>query len=165
LTKAERKADAEAQLWRAFQKAPSLHIYKELRRAGGEPAAARTLAFLESRLGDNKRQSWRDRPDLVVEILMLEKRFDAAWAVAKKFGASEHAMQSLVAASDVDFPHQALEFYAARVERFANAAAYPEAVKVIARMAKLRSAAEQATFVVDLKLRHGRKRNFMKLLG
>jgi tetratricopeptide (TPR) repeat protein len=165
LNKARRKADAEAHLWRAFQKAPSLDIYKELRRAGGEPAAARALAFLESRLGDSKRQSWRDRPDLVVEILMLEKRFDAAWAVAKKFGASEYSMQSLVAASDVDFPHQALEFYAAQVERFASASAYSEAVKVIARMAKLRSAGEQATFVADLKLRHGRKRNFMKLLG
>ena len=74
-------------------------------------------------------------------------------------------MQSLVAASDNEFPGQALKFYAAQVERLANTGAYPEAVKVIARMAKLRSAAEQATFVADLKLRHGRKRNFMKLLG
>jgi len=32
-------------------------------------------------------------------------------------------------------------------------------------MAKLQGATEQATFVMDLKARHGRKRNFMKLLG
>lgn len=165
LTKARRKVDAEAHLWRAFQKAPSLEIYRGLRRTGGELASTRALAFLESGLGDKKRQSWSDRPDLVVEILMLEKRFDAAWSVAQKFGASEYAMQELVAATDTDFPRQALEFYGARVERLANAAAYPEAVKVIARMAKLRSAAEHAAFVAEVKLRHGRKRNFMKLLG
>jgi tetratricopeptide (TPR) repeat protein len=165
LTKARRKTDAEAHLWRAFQKAPSLNVYKELRSAGGEAAAARALAFLESGLGDNKRPWWRNRPDLLVEILMLEKRFDAAWSIARKFGASEYAMQRLVAATDIDFPREAIEFYAAQIERFATAAAYSEAVRLIGRMAKLRSPAEHEAFVADLKLRHGRKRSFMKLLG
>ena len=32
-------------------------------------------------------------------------------------------------------------------------------------MAKLRSPPEQAAYVADLKTRHGRKRNFMKLFG
>src|SRR5205823_5635630 len=50
LTKAGRKADADAHLWRAFQKAPSLNVYKELRNVGGEAASARALAFMESRL-------------------------------------------------------------------------------------------------------------------
>jgi hypothetical protein len=165
LTKARRAADAEAHLWRAFQKQPSLNVYKELRRVGGEPVAARALALLESRLGDNKRDIWGARADLVVEVLMLEKRFDAAWSSVNKFGVSEHVKQRLVTTTDIQFPHEALAFYSAQVERFASAAAYSEAVKVIARMAKLRSAGEQAAFVAELKLRHGRKRNFMKLLG
>ena len=164
LTKARRKTDAEAHLWRAFRKAPSLEIYRELCGAGGEATTARALAFLESNLGDNKRQPWRNGPDLLVEILVLERRFEAAWSIAQKFGASDHTKQRLVAATDTDFPRQALEFYAVQVERLANASAYSEAVKVIARMAKLRSAAEQAAFVAGLKARHGRKRNFMKLL-
>jgi tetratricopeptide (TPR) repeat protein len=165
LTKASRKADAEAHLWRAFQKEPSLNIYKELRRVGGEPVAARALALLESRLRDDKRDIWGVRAGLVVEVLMLEKRFDAAWSSVNKFGASEHVKQRLVTATDIEFPREALAFYSAQVERFASAAAYSEAVKVIARMAKLRSAGEQAAFVAELKVRHGRKRNFMKLLG
>ncbi len=164
LTKARRKADAEAHLWRAFQKAPSLEIYKQLRSTGGEPAAARALAWLESRLGDSKRDPWGACTKLVVEVLMQEKRFDAAWSIVRKREVSEHVKQRLVAATDVEFPREALEFYRAQVERFANASAYSEAVKVIARMAKLRSAGEQAAFVANLKLRHGRKRNFMKLL-
>jgi hypothetical protein len=96
---------------------------------------------------------------------MLEKRFDAAWSSVNKFGVSGHVKQRLVTVTDIQFPREALAFYSAQVERFASAAAYSEAVKVIARMAKLRSAGEQAAFVAELKLRHGRKRNFMKLLG
>ena len=55
--------------------------------------------------------------------------------------------------------------YAAQVEQLATAGAYDEAAEVIARMGKIRSASEQAAYVADLKMRHGRKRNFMKLLG
>ncbi len=60
---------------------------------------------------------------------------------------------------------EALEVYAAQVEQLANGARYDEAAKVIARMEKIRSQAEQASYVADIKVRHGRKRNFMKLLG
>ena len=165
LSKARRNADAEARLWQAFQKAPSFSIYKQLRSTGGKPATQRAVEFLEARLGDKKRDTWRNRPDLLIEILMDEKRFDAAWSILHKFGASEHVKQMLVSATDVPYPREALEFYAVQVERFAASAAYKEAMKVIARMAKLRSAGEQAAFVMELKVRHGRKRNFMKLLA
>jgi hypothetical protein len=39
-----------------------------------------------------------------------------------------------------------------------------EAVKLITRMGKLRDGATQAAYVTDLKERHRRKRNFIKLL-
>jgi hypothetical protein len=51
------------------------------------------------------------------------------------------------------------------VEHLAGHSNYDEAAKVIARMEKIRSAAEQAAYVADLKVRHKRKRNFMRLLG
>jgi hypothetical protein len=50
------------------------------------------------------------------------------------------------------------------VEQFANGGAYDEAVKLITRMGKLRDGTTQAAYVTDLKERHHRKRNFMKLL-
>ena len=65
-------------------------------------------------------------------------------------------------------PREAVEVYAEQVERLAvagSASAYAEAAKLVARMAKLRSRTEQVTYVLELKVRHGRKRNFMKLLG
>ena len=164
LVEAGRKTDAEVRLQEAFEKAPSLAIYKQIRSTGGRPAAERALAFLERQLGDKKRDTWRERPDLFIEILMQEKQFDAAWSTLHKFGASDHVKQRLVAATDVDYPREALEFYAVQIERLAVSAAYQEAVKIIDRMARLRSAEEQAAFVAELKVRHGRKRNFMKLL-
>ena len=165
LIKARRKADAEAHLWRAFEKAPSLDLFGQLRKVGAEPAAKRALAFLESRLNKRQRGSWGEPSDLLVKILMHEKRFDAAWSIVRKFGASPYAKEALVEATDTGYPKEALEFYAAQVERLANGGLYAEASKLIARMAKLQGATEQATFVMDLKARHGRKRNFMKLLG
>ena len=43
--------------------------------------------------------------------------------------------------------------------------AYAEAAKLVARMARLREPAVQAAYLAELKARHGRKRNFMKLLA
>ncbi len=164
LTKMRRKADAEAHLWRAFEKAPSLGIYQQLRRIGDEAVAARAAAYLESRLANSKGGNGHERPDLLVELFMHEKRFDAAWSVVHKFGVSAHTKEALVVATESDYPREALAFYTAQVEHLAGFGAYAEAVKQIARMKKLRTPAEQAAFVADLRVRHGRKRNFMKLL-
>ena len=62
---------------------------------------------------------------------------------------------------------EALEVYAQRVDQLANAggdSAYAEAAKLVARMAKLRSRGEHVAYVLGLKQRFGRRRNFMKLL-
>jgi uncharacterized Zn finger protein len=59
----------------------------------------------------------------------------------------------------------ALEFYAARIEQLAISAAYEEAMKLVRRMAKLQSTIEHAALLSQLRERHKRKRNFMKLLG
>ena len=40
-----------------------------------------------------------------------------------------------------------------------------EAAELVARMAGLQGAGEQAAFVAELKTRFGRRRNFVKLLG
>ncbi len=83
-------------------------------------------------------------------------------------GASRGGREALARASEATHPGEALETYAARVEELAGGGgnpAYAEAAKLVARMAGLRNAAEQAAYVTALKARHGRKRNFMKLLA
>jgi hypothetical protein len=61
-------------------------------------------------------------------------------------------------------PVKALAVYGKLVEDHAQFGRYEEAIHLVKRMASLRDAAEQATYVADLKERHKRKRNFMKLL-
>jgi tetratricopeptide (TPR) repeat protein len=168
LSKTGRKADAEALLWRAFEKAPSLELYKQLRKLGGKTAPERIIGILETRSAGKKRAGWYTTADLLVSILIEENMFNAAWAVARKGEVSFRARIALADASKTKHPREALEVYAERVNQFVNTGGnhgYGEAAKLIARMAALQSAAEQAAYVATLKARHGQKRNFMKLLG
>ena len=66
LCAAGRAGDAEAHLWRAFGKAPSLELYARLRGLGGEAARERAVGVLEARLAGKDCTS-RDHPaDLLV---------------------------------------------------------------------------------------------------
>jgi hypothetical protein len=163
LAKAGRNADANAHLWRAFEKAPSLEIYKQLLAFGGRAAADRAVAFVETRPAGRQRSAWDG--DLLVEIMMHDQKFDVAWSTVGKVVVSVHMKRALARASEHQHSGEALEVYAAEVEEFVNDGQYDEAVKVIAHMKKIMNATEQASYVADLKLRYGRKRNLMKLLG
>jgi len=167
LTQAGRTSDAEARLWGAFEKAPSLELYARLSKLGGTAARRRVLEFLETRLAEETRGQDHHLSDLIVRILAQEKSFDEAWAAVRRHGASMGVKETLARASEATHPSEAVDVYAARVDGLADVggnSAYAEAAKLIARMAALRSAAEQAAYVAALKTRFGRKRNLMKLL-
>ena len=165
LAKANRTDEAEAHLWRAFEKVPSLELYRSLRKLGGGEARDRVLRFLEAESTKANRRSSMGGDDLLIRVLIEEKMFDGAWAALRKFGGSSHARDDLARATEKTHPREALEVYGQGVERLATSAVYSEAVKLVTRMAKLQSAAEHAAYLADLKERHRRKRNFMKLLG
>ncbi len=120
--------------------------------------------MLKTRLGKTSRSIWHYPADLLVRILTHEKMYDAAWAAMRQNQASSGVKQELAGAGEAPHPREALEVYAARVEELINAGGYAEAVKLVSRMAPLRNAAEQASYIAALKVRHGRKRNLMKLL-
>ena len=168
LSKAGRKVDAEALLWRTFEKAPSLELYKRLRKLGGKAALERIIAILETRSAGKERAGWYTTADLLVSILVEENMFGAAWTVAREQKVSFGVRFALADASRTMYPREALEVYAERVNQFVITGgnhSYGEAAKLIARMAALQSEAEQAAYRATLKARHGQKRNFMKLLG
>jgi len=167
LIKAGRSADAEAHLWRAFEKQPSLELYKRIRQLAGEDGRDRALKFLDARLAREERTRWHCPADILVSILMHEKMFDEAWAMLRKHGASNGFKERLARVSETTHPREALETYAERVDQLATVGgnpAYAEAMALVARMAALRNGAEQAAYVAALKARFGRKRNFMMLL-
>jgi uncharacterized Zn finger protein len=98
---------------------------------------------------------------------MHEKRFDMAWAITRKQRVSPAVQHDLARESEADHPREALEVYARRVDELANSGAnraYEEAAGLVARMGRLRDAAEQAAYLAGLKARFGRRRNLMKLL-
>ncbi len=168
LSKAGRKVDAQAHLWRAFEKQPGLELYQRLTKLGGKAARERAVTFLEARAAKGPASRWDYPADLLVQVLVREKQFDAAWAAVQKHGASMDAKETLAKASETAHPREALEVYAGRVAELANNSnnpAYEEAARLVSRMANLRNKTEQAAYVMELKARFGRKRNFMKLLG
>ncbi|HLW92033.1 MAG TPA: SWIM zinc finger family protein [Roseiarcus sp.] len=166
LAKAGRGEDAEARLWRAFEKAPSLGLYNGLRNCAGANARERAAKFLEERLAKSA-GSYSTDADLLIDILTREKMYAAAWASLRKHGGSASRKKTLAAASEKQHPREALQTYAEEVEQLASNggnSGYAQAAALIARMRGLRSAAEQAAYVAALKQRFVKKRNFMKLL-
>jgi hypothetical protein len=167
LIEAGRQPAAEAHLWRAFERAPSLDLYRSLRELGGEPARDRALAALEARLLAARHDRWSIPGDLVVRVLIAEGRFDRAWEIARAHRLGQGLAETLARASEASHPREALAVYAEEVDRLVRSGgnrAYAEAVQLIARMARLRPEAEQAAYLADMKLRFARKRNFIKLL-
>jgi uncharacterized Zn finger protein len=168
LGKAGRAADAEAHLWRVFERAPSLEFYTRLRTSGGEAARDRALELIEASLSRNAAAAWSFPGDLLVRVLVDEGMIDAAWAALRRHRVSPGVRRDLAGRSEATHPGDALEVYAALVEQLAGNggdAAYAEATGLITRMAGLRNAREQSAYVEALKARHSRKRNFIKLLG
>jgi hypothetical protein len=120
------------------------------------------------RIKEGKPIRWTMPADLLVSLLMGEEMFDAAWAAARKYGVSLRQKELLARASEATHPVAAIELYAERVEERVGSGgnpAYEEAARLIARMSGLRGEQEQAAYVADLRERHRRKRNFIKLLG
>ncbi len=168
LAKAGRTADVEARLWQAFDKAPSFALLAELRRLGGPGARDRALELLETNLHSQVAAKWYSRADFLVGVLIEEKLFDRAWAIARKHEVSIGTMDQLARQSEATHPNEALAVYALRIDQYAAAGgdpAYDHAVRLVARMATLQDAAAQTEFVSALKLRHARKRNLIKRLG
>jgi hypothetical protein len=82
-------------------------------------------------------------------------------------GASLGTREALAKASEKTHRGEALAVYAERVAALANTGgnpAYAEAAALIARMAGLRSSAEHASYLLQIKTRFRQKRNFMALL-
>jgi hypothetical protein len=167
LSKANRDAEAEALLQRAFEKVPSLELYAQLRKFGSN-ARDRAIECLRASAIKEAPSRWHAPADLLVSVLMQEREFDQAWAAVGSHGASMSVKEALARSSEVAHPREAIEVYAERVNHLVDSGgnrAYAEAAALIARMAGLRSGVEHEVYVLALKAKFGRKRNFMQILG
>lgn len=168
LSKAGRKEDAIIHLWRAFEKFPSLDLYRQIRELGGKSARERALAHLEAKAAASRPMTDRS-VSTFIEVLMEEEMYEAAWTALRSHPEmGPYLTGPLAEASEETHPQEALAVHARNVEFHISTggrAGAEEACRLIARMARLRDPAAQAQYVASLKQRHRLKRTFIKLLG
>lgn len=178
---AGRKADAEALLWRCFDRNPSFRTLDKLKTAaGGDPDGVvldRAIAAMRHRLtgGQKKTGQWwggTSDADFLAEIFLNNGRLAEAWAVTEAHGCTESTLLALAKASEATDPAKALAVYGELVERHlrsTNRAGYEAACRLIDRIGGIRKdraeASVHAAYLTDLATRHKAKRNFMKLLA
>ncbi len=103
-------------MWRAFEKQPNLEIYQRLGKLGGKAARERAVTFLEARIAKGQGSRWHYPADLLIQVLMEQKRFDAAWAAVRQHGASSGVKETLAMVSETAHPREALAVYDERVQ-------------------------------------------------
>jgi uncharacterized Zn finger protein len=177
-----RKTDAEALLWQVFDRQPRLELYARLKTLAGRDADAvasvtqRAVERLKAGLASGQRLApWGGPADLIVELLQSEGRFADAWAVLREHGlnrCSDRALEALANASDGSHHVEAMDAYAALVERNVRGTTqqgYEAACRLIERLRTVRErhgeSAVHAAYLADVMSRHKAKRNFMKLLA
>jgi uncharacterized Zn finger protein len=168
LCKKGRKEEAVAHLMRAFDKTPSLTLHESLKSVGGAEASEAAIARLRSMIAASLPTARDMRSDLLIEVLMAEKRHEEAWAVLRERGAGPRLALRLAEKSERTHTPEVIAVYRRHVEslvRMGGNRSYEEAASYIVRVRDLQTAAAHAAYVDDLRTRHKAKRNFMKLLG
>jgi tetratricopeptide (TPR) repeat protein len=177
---AGRGAEAEAVLWRGFERQPSMRLYEALakgsraRSATRVAVADRALAVLEARLAKRSpRTGWDGigASGLLVEIRIREGRLDAAWEAARRHGCHDGLWRQLAEASEAARPADAIAVYQRLAEAqvgLTNKHGYAEACRLIGRVATVRARLgedqTQRAYIEDLLARHRAKRNFVAML-
>ena len=185
-----RTDDAIAQAWAAFTEGPSLGRYQALRTlvpdAGGAGAVAwsawRDRAVEHVRLtvlGARKprpqgaRSSWQFGPDgsVAVQIHVAEGDVEAAWGAAQELDCSRSLWLDLARRRAAEHPADSIAVYQREIEAaigVAGGKGYAAAVELVGRVAAIMERQgefdELCTYLLELRARHGRKRNLIKLL-
>jgi uncharacterized Zn finger protein len=165
-------AKAEALLWKAFEREPSLDLHRLVKQTAADSSAAieRSTAMVWAR-AEKDRSPWSGARALLVELLMEEGRLAQAWEAVRAFGCPDFALERLARASEASHPREAIDTYVGLIERNVqrtNNEAYASACRLLTRTARLRAnlgeQAEQSRHVLELRERHKAKRNFIRLL-
>jgi len=176
-------AEATRLMWDAYSRNPGLDAYRKLKQRT-EPAGewdrrrADALELLRAELARRSAERPppyssappRDRSELV-RIFLWEDDHDAAWREACEGGCTPELWLELAERRRREHPEEALEVYRDRVDptiEYKNNDAYGRATghvrEIQALLCSLGREDEFAVYVADLRARHKRKRNLVKLL-
>jgi uncharacterized Zn finger protein len=168
---AGRTADAEALLWRAFERHPSLAAYRALAALEGAQAhAERATAFLRVAAGRAaKAGPYTNEPATTLFDLQMELgAVDDAWETVQTWGVGERRLGELADRSVDSHPHLATRTYQFLAESciaLGGAGNYDQAVALIRRRGlACGDAADQAAYLDGLRTLHKAKRTFIQRL-
>lgn len=174
MREAGRGSDAEALLWKAFEREPDERLHRLLKDTAAEPSgvADRCAAVIEARIAAKGSNHWSPLPGLLIDILLEEGRADAAWGAARTHGCSEQVTERLARATEDSHPEDAIAAYADLVEiniAHTQNHGYESACRLLGYLESLRArrsqSAAHAAHLESLRARHKFKRNFIRLLG
>jgi tetratricopeptide (TPR) repeat protein len=171
LAGAGRLAEAEALLWAAFGRWPSIDLYKRIQRitAQAEPRTGRALGLLRARLGGSTPvEHWSWPAVVILEIQVAEGLIDDAWETALAHDVGVMRLEQLADASAASHCRQAAMAYERLIEgrlKMGGAGNYDAAMSLIKRrIATAPGKATQAAYLDDLAARHKAKRTFIARL-
>lgn len=171
MLRAGRVKEAQALLWRVFEREPGFHTYVALRKPPDAPSlAAKAQAHLRARAETAKadRASWYSAAATLFDIQMEEGDFDAAWETAGRFTLGDMRLGQLATATLQTHRDRALAAFRTLAEdciRRGGAGNYDAAIGWIRRRGEAKpNAAEQAAWIEDLRLRYKAKRTFIQRL-
>ncbi len=178
-----RHDEAMALIWASFCDRPSLETYKALKKHAGRvkdwpgwrERALGVLRDLAQKDGARARRSFG--PDFgwgpgstLVDILLWEKKTEAAWQEAQRFGCSENLWLNLAKQREQAHPEDSIPVYQRRVESALQqgGSGYEEAVERLRQihglMKRLGRSEAFAAYLAAVRAANKRKRNFMQLL-
>lgn len=184
--RAKRPDDAIAMVWANFEELPTVESYEKLVKCAQKLKCRdfwreKAFAFMRNDVSKRKAEftpkpvtylGWAPLPpdsSLLVEILLWEKRDEAAWEEAQKGGCAEHLWRQLAKLREKEHPEDAIEIYRRQVQPLiarANNQSYEEAAEFLGRihnlMQKTGQEAEFFAWLLQLKSENKRKRNFIK---
>lgn len=169
LAEAGRPAEAEALLWTAFDRWPSLGLYRRLQGivAHRVQRIERALSILSGQLGKAGRAaSWRSPAIVILEVQMAEGMINEAWATAEAHEVGEARLEALANASGAGHARRAAAAYERLIEsrvKAGGAASYDLAMALIKRRAGV-GPNTQARYLADLAVRHRARRTFIARL-
>jgi tetratricopeptide (TPR) repeat protein len=167
LTKSRRFKDAEECLWVAFEKKPSLELYKALRTCSGIDARQRATRFLKNQITLPEKKGSSESSNLLIALFLCEEMFDEAWIVVRTHGASPQLLRELAQSTEVSHPRETLDVYTSQIEELigtGGADAYKEIGWFLERIAPLQGPSRHASYLGDLKSRYAHKRSLMRHL-
>ncbi|HEY5411229.1 MAG TPA: hypothetical protein VIJ94_10940, partial [Caulobacteraceae bacterium] len=165
-------AKAEALLWGAFERAPSIELHRLIKQSALDGAAAidRSIAVVRTRAAKDQ-SPWSGPRALLIELLLEESRAGEAWDAVRAHGCPDGGLERLARATESSHPREAIAAYSGLIERcvlLTSNEGYARACGLLARVGRLRAnlgePAEQSRHLLELRQRHKAKRNFIRLL-